>query len=354
MSRPIIWHRRPLLQNIKKILIIKIKYIGDIVLAVPSLKAVRERHPNAEIHVLTAEDAAYSLRYIPWIDRVWALPRSRGKLRVKETMPMLWGLRKQKFDASVDLVGNDRGAYLSRFIGATRRLGVVVTDDRSSWLAKIAYNEFIDEPDPTRHQSVRDFYILQAWDIPPPVSWRSEVYANPSLSKTAAEWLPNRPILLHVSTSQKKKEWSSDCWLELGRLLGSSGHDVVFSSGMSDREQKILEPMRKAGFRCLPPTPNLDLFIAILARSRLLVCGDTAPLHLASGLGLPTVGLFGATSSACWAPIGPTQVSIQGAPCMCSGHWRECRQAAPCIQKITAAGVLHTVNKTLDYTPSHL
>jgi ADP-heptose:LPS heptosyltransferase len=343
MSRPIAWQRAPLSADVKKILVIKIKYIGDVVLAVPSLRALRARHPQAEIHVLTAEDAAHGLRHLPWLTKVWALPRTRGKLRLADTLPMLRALRREHFDASVDLVGNDRGAYLSRFIGAPRRLGVVVTDAGSPWLAKLMYNELIDDPDTTRHQAVRDYYILQAWDIPPPIDWEAEVRADPALVATAAKWLPGNPALLHVSTSQVKKEWASASWIELGQRLVAAKQPVVFSSGSSPREQKLLEPLRAAGFTCLPPTPGLDLFIAILARPRVFICGDTAPLHLAAGLGVPTIGLFGATSANCWAPQGANHVALQGAPCVCSGHWRSCQQPQPCLQALTPAAVMAKV-----------
>lgn len=344
MSRPIAWQRVPLANDVKKILVIKIKYIGDVVLAVPALRALRARHPQAEIHVLTAEDAAHGLRHIPWLNKVWALPRTRGKLRIKDSLPMLRALRNERFDASVDLVGNDRGAYLSRIIGAPRRLGVVVTDAGSPWLAKLMYNELIDDPDTTRHQSVRDYYILQAWDIPSPTQWEAEVRPDPALAASAAEWLPGNPVLLHVSTSQVKKEWSSASWIELGQRLVAAHYPVVFSSGASAREQKLLEPFRTAGFTCLPSTPGLDLFIAILARPQLFICGDTAPLHLAAGLGVPTIGLFGATSASCWAPLGDKQTALQGSPCVCSGHWRECKQANPCLQAITQQELMDKVS----------
>jgi heptosyltransferase-3 len=347
MSRPIVWQRVPLAIDVKKILVIKIKYIGDVVLAVPALRALRARHPQAEIHVLTAEDAAHGLRHLPWINKVWALPRTRGKMRLKDTLPMLRAMRRERFDASVDLVGNDRGAYLSRFIAAPRRLGVVVTDAGSPWLAKLMYNELIDDPDTTRHQSVRDYYILQAWDIPKPSSWEAEVKPDPTLAKAAAEWLPGNSVLLHVSTSQVKKEWACASWIELGQRLVAAGQQVIFSSGASLREQALLAPLREAGFTCLPPTPGLDLFIAILARPKLFICGDTAPLHLAAGLGVPTIGLFGATSSSCWAPLGANQVALQGAECVCSGHWRECQNNQPCLQVITPAAVMKHVHGIL-------
>ena len=108
-----------------KILAIKFKYLGDVVVVVPALRALRDQWPDAELHALVAEDAAPLLRHLPWLDKVWALPRTRGQARLAESWPIIRALRREKFDRSVDFVGNDRGAILSRLIGARERLGVV-------------------------------------------------------------------------------------------------------------------------------------------------------------------------------------------------------------------------------------
>ena len=91
-----------------KILAIKFKQLGDVAIMVPALRALREHWPEAEIHVLVEEAAVPILQHLPWIQKVWGLPRKRGSARLKSTIPLLAQLRKERFDRSVDFVGNDR------------------------------------------------------------------------------------------------------------------------------------------------------------------------------------------------------------------------------------------------------
>src|SRR4051812_33115234 len=109
----------------RKILAINFKFLGDIVLGVPTLRAIHEHFPNAELHVVVAEEAAPLLRSIPWMTRVWGIPRVRGKATIGQVWPVIRALRKERFDRSVDLAGNDRGALFSLLCGAAKRLGPV-------------------------------------------------------------------------------------------------------------------------------------------------------------------------------------------------------------------------------------
>lgn len=347
MSQNIPWTPRPLAADTRRLLAIKLKYLGDLVVAVPALRALRESLPKAELHVLAASDAAPALAHLPWIDQVWSLPRTRGKLRLRDTWPLLKALRALRFDASIDFVGNDRGALLSRLIGARRRLGPIA-EGGFLGRARIGYNEYIDEPDTTRHQSLRDYYLLQAWNLPPPSSWELEVRPDPALAAEAAALLPATDrILCHLSTSQHKKEWPTSNWLDLHARLTEAGHRVCFSSGPSPREQALLTPFREAGLTCLPKAESFDLYIAVLARARALVSPDTAPVHLAAGLGVPTLSLFGPTASSCWAPLGQRHRSLQGSPCLCSGHWHTCRAATPCMAGLTPENVFESLTALL-------
>jgi heptosyltransferase-3 len=68
-----------------KILAIQFKYFGDAVLMVPALRAIWERWPDGALHVLVSEEVAPILDHSPWLNRVWAMPRQRGRDRFKQT-----------------------------------------------------------------------------------------------------------------------------------------------------------------------------------------------------------------------------------------------------------------------------
>ncbi len=106
-----------------KILALQFKYFGDAVLMTPALRALREKFPQGELHALVPESIAPILQSLPWINRVWPMPRRRGSASLTLTWPVIRALRREHFDCSVDFASNDRGAILSFLIGARQRLG---------------------------------------------------------------------------------------------------------------------------------------------------------------------------------------------------------------------------------------
>ena len=107
----------------EKILALQFKYFGDAVLLTPALRALREHFPDGELHLLVPEEIAPLFQHLPHLNRVWPMPRRRGRAQFGQSWPMIRALRRERFDRSVDFASNDRGAIISRFIGARRRLG---------------------------------------------------------------------------------------------------------------------------------------------------------------------------------------------------------------------------------------
>nr|WP_234043814.1 glycosyltransferase family 9 protein [Cerasicoccus arenae] len=297
---------------------------------------LRQHRREAELHVLVAAEAVPLLQRLSWIDHVWSLPRTRGKLRLRSTLPIIRKLRGEHFDRSVDFVGNDRGALLSRMIGARERLGVVAP---KGFVGRAkCYTQTIEELDTTRHESVRDAYVLSLWDVPFDRSaLQLELTADPALAAEAEKILPAPCVIGHLSTSQPKKEWWIEHWVALHGLMKDAGQEMIFTAGPSKREQALLEVLQAAlpSATYLPQFATLELFIAVIARAKLFISPDTAPLHLAAGLGVLSVGMFGPTSAARWAPISDRNACMQGAACPCSGHLHECALAERCIDTIT-------------------
>lgn len=80
-----------------KILAIQFKYLGDAVFLVPALRALREHQPECELHVLVAAEAVPVLEHLPWLTKVWPMPRTRGKARIRESWPIIRALRRERF-----------------------------------------------------------------------------------------------------------------------------------------------------------------------------------------------------------------------------------------------------------------
>src|ERR1019366_7035048 len=97
------------------------------------------------------------------------------------------------------------------------------------------------------------------------------------------------------------------------------------------------------GVPALPVIPDLPTFLAVLKRARLFVSGDTGPLHLAAGLGVPTIGLFCPSPAGKWAPLGKPHRSLQADQCRCGTDTSVCLSANPCMAAISPEAVLRLV-----------
>ena len=315
-----------------KILAIKFKYLGDVAVAVPALRALRAEWPQAELHYLVPEEAVPVVEGLPWLDRVWAFPRTRGRLRLRETRPLLKRLRQEKFDRSIDFVGNDRGAWASWLIGAKERLAV--RPQRGFAWRRLLYTRTLEELDFNRHETVRDFFPLaEAWKVKPPRRWDLECFLR---EEQEDENFDSGNVLAHVSTSRSCKEWPVEEWSRFASLAEKEGVCITFCTGPSTREGALLDELEKRNPRLskLPTGLDLAAFMQRLAKARLLISADTAPLHIAAGLGVPTVGLFGPTDAGRWAPPGKQHRTLQADFCLCSGHAIECSISRPCMSTI--------------------
>jgi ADP-heptose:LPS heptosyltransferase len=316
-----------------KILALQFKYFGDAVLMTPALRALREKFPQGELHVLVPEQIAPVLQNLPWINRVWPMPRRRGRASLSLTWPVIRALRREKFDRSVDFAGNDRGAILSFFIGARQRLGWA---QRGGFLGRqFCYHQRVVPENQVQHESARLAHLLSAWDIKPS-SLAAEIRADPALAATAEKLLPPGKILCHLASSQSKKEWPLAHWAALHQMSATAGIELIFTTGVGAREEALLKDFQRLAPAApvLEPVPNLALYLAVLQRAQVFVSGDTGPLHFAAGLGVPTLALFGPSSPAQWAPIGAQHRFLTGSPCTC-GNVGICENAKHCLAAIT-------------------
>jgi ADP-heptose:LPS heptosyltransferase len=331
-----------------KILALQFKYFGDAVLLTPALRALREFFPAAEIHLLVPAEVAPLFQHLPWLTRVWAMPRQRGRASLRETLPLLRALRREKFTRSVDFASNDRGAIVSRLIGASNRLG---WDEAGGFFARrLCYNVRVPASgENLPHESARLAQLLSGWQMAPPSSLESEIRADPALAEAAKKILPPADaVLCHIASSQPKKEWPLAHWKEFHRLATAAGHQLFFTTARGEREAALMVELEKVlpGAKILPPVPELDLFLAVLSRANIFISGDTGPLHFAAGLGVPTISLFGPSSPARWAPIGKKHIMLAGTACVCDGNLSACAAPAHCLAQISPPQVFAALEKS--------
>jgi ADP-heptose:LPS heptosyltransferase len=332
----------------KKILAIQFKYFGDAVFLTPALLAIKEKFPNSELHLLVAKEIAPVFNNLKYIDKIWAVPRNRGKFNFFELLPFIKALKHCNFDQSVDFGGNDRGAIFSLLSGSKNRLGMIESD--ASLLQKICYTERIDSYSLPKNYIYKNLDLLNSWGIKKTNDIEPQIISNHNLKKQAKKILNDKSIICHLGASQPKKEWPIKKWQEFYIDLGKKKDLVVFSSGNNDRERSLLADLKRLepDISVLPIINNLNLYLAVLKEAQLVISGDTAPLHFSRALGVRVIGLFGIYGSTQYAaPIYSTKEKVLGDHCSCIGdleHFETCKSKKSCMDSIQPKQVLHLLN----------
>ncbi len=325
-----------------KILALQFKYLGDAVFMTPALRALQAFNPAGELHVLVPAEVAPLLQNLPWIKRVWPLPRTRSRARLRETWPIIRALRREKFDRAVDFGGNDRGALLSFLSGAKIRLA----PDHHRLLAKLCYTQKIAHEQLPADWVRRHLRLLETWQVPPPADTRLEIAVDPVLEKSTPAPFPTGTILCHVATSNDRKQWPPGHWAKFYQLACAAGFQLIFSAGPGAREQAFLAQIknRVPAAPVLPASKNLAEFLVWLKPAAVFISGDTGPLHFAAALGVPVIGLFGTGDSlARSAPIYRPEQIVAATGCACdrlNKNISTCDEATPCMATILPESVL--------------
>ena len=323
-----------------KILAIKFKYVGDIALMVPALRQLREKWPKAHIDVLVLQEAMPLLQQIPWLNTIYGLRRQRPKM---QALPILWALRGAEYDLSVEFAGNDRGAIVSRFIGAKQRIGPATTKRRNYCYTDTVSLEDIEE-------AAHDLCLLEPLGIAMPEKKQPELYSDPNLRPWAFEQIPSNAILCHITTSRASKEWPLGHWKNFYELLDAKTQKRLwFIAGHSPYEQGMLHHLEKLlpGINTLEDVPTLVHLLALMDHASLVICGDSAPAHIAEGLGKQGIVLLSPTPKERRHPFGkelrvliPSSPDKPGQP----EEWDE--QPLP-ISEITPEAVAQALGKFL-------
>ena len=327
-----------------KVLAIQFKYLGDAVILTPALKALAVQMPNVELHVLVAAEIAPLLENLPWITKVWAMPRQRGEVKLWQALSFIKTLRRERFDKSVDFGGNDRGALLSYLSGAKNRLGPIECESQK-WIHRVCYTKIIKRKDPLAPYFDLHFELLNAWNIERPDQLKLEIELDNYDIDHVSKILPINSILCHISTSQPKKDWPLVHWQTLYHLAHQEGIRLVFSAGPNEREKKLLNELKSLlpEADILPSMGSLNLFLNVLKSTKIFISGDTGPLHFADGLGVPILGVFGVGNSIRQvAPLYVENKIICADNCACdslSNNLSICQSDVSCMASIQPESV---------------
>ena len=335
-----------------RILIVRLTAIGDVIHVLPSFAALRRALPDAHIGWVVEDRAADLLRGLPGLDTLHVVPRRAWKKegrslwgKAKDILMLRREMRDQAYDYAIDFQGLTKSGIWGWLSGAAKRIGYGDEDGRefNKWFT----NQKIIPNGNATHVIDRNAALLKPLGIESinqdfPMAWDAddETTADSCLSDTAGKG----PVaVLNPGAGWETKRWSPEQFGALGQaLIQEDGYRVIVVWA-GDAEKTMAETIVKLsgdGATLARPTSLREL-AALLSKTQLFVGSDTGPMHIAVGLGVPTVALYGAADPKRNGPYGE-QTRVVNANVECSPCWkvRGCPYDLKCMKEISPEMVL--------------
>lgn len=333
----------------RRILVVKIDHLGDVITATPALRALRDAHPDAEIDLLLHPSVAPLFEGSPLATRVlaYASPRYGRSGEVPATAvgpPVPSGAR---YDTIIELRGDGRTLALPFRVGATRRL------DRGSARLRDWLERRLGAGRPPLHEVeanlaiVRPLLGARSEAAPPRVEAHVPPAARASLAKRLAEAgvAEHRPIVVvHPGASWRPRAWRPERFAAIADRIGAHyDAQVVYVGSAGERDVEAAVRSHASGKAlAMFGTLSIPEVAALLQRSRLLIGNDSGIAHLAAACGTPVVALFGPQDPRRFRPWADPERAIvlhHRVSCFPCFQVRCVRPELPCVNLIEIAEV---------------
>jgi len=339
----------------RSLLVVQTAFVGDVILVVPLLAFLHETFPGSRITAVTIPGAAELLAGHPALHGVITYDKRGGDRGLRGLLRMASRIRAAGFDAALIPHRSLRSALLCRLAGIPLRIGFDTSAGRLLLTRTVPYVG-------TDHEIRRNLSLAAPLGVPPPP------FAAPVLYPAALDRLvvdaflrgsfgggsvaPGVPcVAVAPGSVWNTKRWPESNFAALIGMLLDDGCRVVLIGGAADRD--LCARLRRAlpGRALADASGRLSLLESaeLISRCSVLVSNDSAPVHMAVGMGVPVVAIFGPTlPSFGFAPPGRLDrvvetMDLSCRPCSMHGGTRCPTGTFDCMNRISAARVLGEV-----------
>lgn len=341
----------------QRVLLSRMKFIGDVVLTTPVIRSVRNALPDAYIAYLGEKNAVSLLEHNPCLDEI--IPFDFSRPTVIEQPLVAFHLRRRKFDLAIDFFNNPRSALLTYLSGAKTRVGAERKGRGSLYTIQIKDDGIPKAAIAFHNQFIRAVGIE-------PTSDRTEILLTDDEHREARiylRWLDheNSPldiskplVCIHPGATWPAKRWLPERFGELSDLLVAKlGVQIIVIGGLNDRE--TTNSVLKHSVSNVKVLHNLPLrqLAAVISHCSLFIGNDAGPMHIAAAVGTPTIGLFGPGEENIWFPYaaanGHTALrkDVPCHPCHLDFCNREADGYMECMKLLTVREVFDVAEKSL-------
>ena len=328
-----------------KILLVRLRQIGDVVFTTPTFAALTTRFPSAQLTYVVEPSGAPVVVGNPHLADVIVAPRLSGLRGLRHDIALGRRLARAQFDIAIDFHGGPRASLLTWLSRAPRRVGYEIAG--RSWM----YTDRVPRPRElrARHSVENQWDLLTPLGVPPPTREQNPVTmpldqatASRVQQRLAAQGVSDTTtiVVMHVSAGNPFRRWPLDSFVQVAVSLAeiASTIRVLVTSGPSeaDAARQVIDTARSR----LPETSreqvlecgefSLQELRALTEIAALYIGGDSGPMHVASTSRVPMVSLYGPTlpaRSEPWRGGAPAAgIEVHGLPCR------------PCDQRVCAPG----------------
>lgn len=323
----------------KKILIIRLGAIGDVVHTTNTFRAIKKLCPNAQIHYLTSALIKPLLAYDPDIEKVWTADIKKMKVFSKYSATLSKELKQEKFDLIINL----QPSLKTRWIGFLTGVKKVIDYKKTFQLHAV---------DNFWATAKKEFENIEK--LP-----NLKLYLNPEAIKKAKNYVSElkHPIIVlnagGIISKRQGRSYPTPKWLELGEKIQKKYDGTILLTGAKEDIELLSELKNISGSRFLVGELSLEDSCALIGEADMLISGDSGPLHIATALGVKTIGLFGSMPAKRTGPYGIGHTTITAdLPCIPCNR-RKCEFLkkgeifTPCMAKINTDKILDTISKVL-------
>jgi heptosyltransferase-3 len=335
--------------SIHRILVIKLRGIGDVLLSTIVLENLRSAFPMAQIDFLTEKPSRYVLEDNPAVNDLIIFDKTEIS-----SLGLIKKIRENHYDLVFDLFGNPRTALVTFCSGARVRVGYPFRG------RQYAYNIHVPSRGGEVHNTQFNLDALEAVGIP--VVSRSLVFPLDEETKIFAEdFFITQNIAsefvvgFSVGSGWDTKQWGVERFARLGDLLIEKHNAKVLILWGPGEEKEIDAVKRAMKNGCIvPPLTSLRQLGALLKRCSMVISNDSGPMHISAALHIPTLGIFGPTRPDLQGPFGSEHGWVQKEGLECLGcNLIECPIGHPCMNDLSAGEVLAAAEKIMERNGIH-
>ncbi len=330
-------------QNVRKVLVVRLRSIGDTVLSTPSLIALRRFLPDAQIDILLEDWVAPVLENFDAVDNVLSVSKD-----LQKRFQLARKIRKTKYDVAFNLHGGTTAGFFVRASGAKYRVGYADYQYNFLYNRKLSSASDFWQREFT-HSAEQQLALLGFVGVPVEDKPKTRLNVSEKALSSIESKIPHlksQIALFHPSAAFNTKQWATENFTRVAEFLSKKGFQIVAVA--AKKESEVLENLKKLSKVPILTFDDLTLpeITALASIAKIFVGNDSGIAHIASAVKTPSVVIFGSSNRNHWRPWtdAPHEIVYEEFACQpCAGRFCKEFDEPKCILSVKVGSVLKAI-----------